>query len=182
MKARRLLFAVLMLGMCAATAHAGIFVGASAGQSGIADQDSSLSTDYSESDTSTKVFGGFRVMKFFAIEGSYVDLGSPSGDAGGGVDAKVSASGWDAMAVGLLPLGKHFEIFAKAGLIYWSTDVKLSGAATGSDSNSGTDGMFGAGFAIVFGKHIAARLEYEKFNVSDIDTVDLTSAGIDFRF
>jgi OOP family OmpA-OmpF porin len=178
MMVRRLLFAVMILGMCTAAAHAGIFVGASVGSSGVDVQDSSV--DFSESATGYKAFGGFRIMKFFAVEGGYVDFGSPEGSAGGGTDVKVSATGWDVMGVGTLPLGKHFEIFGKAGFILWDSDVDSSGS--GSASDSGNDFMYGAGVAFKFGKHLAVRLEYEQFDVSDIDTVDLTSAGVEFRF
>jgi len=177
---RRALLVIFMLGMCTAAAHAGLYVGASVGNSGVEVTDSGF--DYSESDTGYKVFGGWRFMKFFGVEGGYVDFGAPDGSAGGGVDAKVEGTGWDAMAVGILPLGKHFEIFGKAGFVSWSTDVKLSGASTGTSSDSGNDTMYGLGAAFKFGKRLAVRLEYENFNVSDIDTVDLTSVGVDFRF
>lgn len=165
---RRLLLAVLMLGMVTATAHAGIYVGASAGESKL------NTTNFSDGDTSWKVYGGWTFLKFLGLEASYLDLGSPK-DSG----ATISLTGSDLYIMGHLPLGKHLEIFGKVGYLFWNSDTKISGS---SSSDSGNDMAYGAGVAWKFGEHLRVRGEYERFDVSNTDSVYLTSIGADFRF
>jgi Outer membrane protein beta-barrel domain len=177
----RLLLIMLMLGagIGAAQAAVGPYAGASVGNSSISDDSSSPPLNFDESDHGYRVFGGFRSM-FLGIEAGYVDFGSPEGSAGGGLDAKVEASGWDLMAIGTIPLGKRFEIFGKFGVVKWDTKITINNGI--SDSASGSDNMWGAGVALRFGSHLAARLEYGNYNVSSLDTVELKSAGLEFRF
>ena len=174
--ARRLLLVLMMLGMATAAAYADVFVGASVGQTSLEASDSSI--DFSANDTAFKVYGGWG-RKFFGFEGSYLDLGSPS-DSSGGVDVKIDTTAWDAFVRGILPIGKRFEIFGKAGLVYWSSDSHVSGS--GSESDSGTDMVYGAGVGFKFGEHLGVRGEYERFDISDIDSLYLVSVGADFRF
>lgn len=65
--------------------------------------------------------------------------------------------------------------------MYWDRDVDFGGTLSGSDPDTGTDGAYGLGAAFKFGDHFAVRIEYEKFKVSDLDDVNLTSAGVVFR-
>ena len=84
------------------------------------------------------------------------------------------------MAIGTIPIGKRFEIFGKFGFVKWDTKITINDGF--SDSNTGDDTMWGAGVVFKFGKHLAARLEYENFDVRGLDTVELTSAGLEYRF
>jgi len=177
---KRLLMAALVLGACTMTAHAGLFFGASAGDVSVNDSDASFSFD--ASDTGYKVYGGFTFIKFFALEASYLDLGSAEDEISAGTDATIDSTGWDVYAVGILPIGKHFEIFGKAGVIVWDAEATYSGAINGSSDESGSDPAYGAGFAFVFGGHFAVRAEYERFDISDIDKLELMSIGAEFRF
>ena len=154
------------------------YVGASAGKTNLQDDD--LGGSFNSSATTYKVFAGFRFMKFFGIEGGYVDFGSTD-DSDAGVDLSVDATAWDAFAVGVIPMGL-FEVFAKAGYVRWSSDVKFSGATSGSSSDSGSDRAYGVGIALKLVKILAIRAEYERFDVKDTDKADLASVGVAFRF
>jgi OmpA-OmpF porin, OOP family len=176
--ARRLLVALFVLGMATAVAHAGLYAGASVGQTGLKASDSNV--DISDSATAYKIYGGWG-GKFFGFEGSYIDFGSAS-DESGGVDAKISTTGYDVFVKGSLPLGKHIELFAKAGIVFWSADTKLSGAVSDSSSDSGNDGVYGAGVAWKFGEHLRVRGEYERYDISGLDSLHVTSVGADFGF
>jgi len=121
-----------------------------------------------------KAHAGFRFFKFFGVEGSYTDYGDPEGDFSGS-DIVAEVSTLEFFGVGVIPLG-FFEIFGKAGYGMWDVDI--------SDvdfEDDGWDLCYGAGFAIKF-KFIGFRAEYEAIEISDIDTVDKVSAGVDFRF
>jgi OOP family OmpA-OmpF porin len=180
MSMKRLLMAALVLGACTMTAHAGLFFGGSAGDASVNDSDPTISFD--SSDTGYKLYGGFTFIKFFALEASYLDLGSSEDEISVGTDATIDTTGWDVYAVGILPIGKHFEIFGKAGIIVWDAEVAYSGLIKSESDESGSDPAYGAGIAFVFGEHFAVRAEYQRFDISDIDKVEMTSVGAEFRF
>jgi len=177
---KRLIMAFLVLGACTMTAHAGLFLGGSVGDASVNDSDPTF--DFNSSDTGYKLYGGFTFIKFFAVEASWVDFGSSEDEISAGTDAKIDPTGWDVYAVGILPIGKHFEIFGKAGIIVWDAEATYSGAISGSSDESGSDTAYGAGVAFVFGEHFAVRAEYERFDIEDIDQVEMTSIGAEFRF
>lgn len=175
---RILALALVMFGTVSAALAGEAFVGAAVGKTGFEVSDQGVSFD--ESDDSYKIYGGFRFLKFFGVEGSYVDFGSPT-DTIAGDEVTIDATAWDAFAVGILPLG-FFEIFGKVGMVAWDADVKISGTGNDTDSDSGTDPAYGVGIAFKLGKLLAIRAEYERFDIEDTDQVDMASVGLDFRF
>jgi hypothetical protein len=177
---RRILMVVALVSLGSTAALAGPFyVGASAMKTNLNIDDAGASFD--ASDTTYKAFVGFRFLKFLGLEASYIDFGTLD-DSTSGIDLSVDATGYDLFLVGVLPIGKHFELFAKAGYFSWDRNADASGVVSGSDSESGSDPVYGAGLAFILGKHIGIRVEYEKYDMTDVDTLDQESAGIDFRF
>ena len=154
------------------------YVGASAGQ-GVTQVDAGLGESFDASDTSFKVLGGWRFMKFFAVEADYRDLGSQS-DMVLGEQYVIDTSAIDLFAVGVVPLGS-FEVFGKAGYSMWDADMSIVGVP-GSGSDDGNDLAYGVGGAYKFGGKFAVRLEYEMFDIENTDDVTMASVGIDFRF
>lgn len=176
------------LGVCALAAlpaNAGPYVGASFGQ-GSADLGyTGPDTTVDDSNTQWKVYGGWRLFKFVAVEAGYGDLGdvsavtsSPLGDS----SVAMSANGMSVAALGVLPLG-NFDLFAKMGYLYWNADVDIVDPTLGSMSLSddGNDTLIGAGFVWNYPGPGAARLEYEQSSVGDVD-VDTIAAGLTFMF
>ena len=177
---RRMMVVVAMLSLGSTAVLAGPFYfGASAMKTNLQVDD--LGGSFDASDTTYKAFVGFRFMKFLGFEASYIDFGSLD-DSSSGIDLSVDATAYDLFAVGVLPLGKHFELFAKAGLFKWDRNADASGATSGSESDSGSDPVYGAGAAFIIGKHIGIRIEYETFEMSDVDKLEQESVGVDFRF
>ena len=172
-----ILLFVLTMSIGASLAGGPAYVGGSIGNTSVEVEDSGLSFD--DSDTGYKVFGGYRFMKYFGVEGGYMSFGEPS-DEVSGIDVSIEATGWDAFAVGILPLGERFEVFGKLGLIFWDSDVDVSGA--GSDSDSGSDTAYGVGGAFLIGEHFAIRAEYEIFDIEDTEDVNMFSVGAEWRF
>ena len=165
----RILFICLagsFLGMptaAVAGADSGFYIGAGVGDAGFEATDS----DFDESDTAYKVFGGYNIgfipLVDFAVEASYVDFGSPS--AG---DVSVDSSSLNAFGLAGLSFGP-FGIFAKAGVSNWDTEA-------GSDSDSGTDPVYGLGARFAIGS-FAVRAEYEvyDFDKADVDMVSVSA-------
>lgn len=156
-------------------AMAGGYIGASAGQ-GSTSFDAGGGTNFDASATSYKVLGGYRVLKFFGVEGDYRDFGSQR-ETVSGEEITLDTTAFDLFAVGVLPLGL-FEVFGKAGYTMWDAEVS---ALSQSVSDSGNDMAFGVGAGYAFGK-VGVRLEYEMFDIADADDVSMVSVGAEFRF
>jgi len=174
-----LVIGVLLLASTASMAAGPFYIGASAAKTNLQVED--LNGTYDASDTTYKAFVGFRFIKYFGIEGGYVDFGTLH-DETAGIDLSVDSTAWDLFLVGILPLGNHFELFGKAGYFRWDRNAETSGAVTGTQNDTGNNFVYGAGMAFVFGKHFAIRLEYERYEMSDVNNLDQESAGIELRF
>lgn len=180
--------------LCAATlaqaqAQDGLYIGASAGMSDI---DQSIAETLISSgsvdgkDSGTKIYGGYRFGPNFALELAFVDLGkaSYSGDFFGApvANGKVKVSGFNTSAVALWPVNTSFELFAKAGAFAW--EAKASDMTGGAPFAAKWDDVglslgFGANYH--FSKNVAARLEWEHFDL-DPDKASMLSAGILLKF
>jgi len=156
----------------AAAVDNGIYLGGSIGQSSVQDD----GIDFDASSTGFKLIAGWRFLDWLALEGNYVDFGSGDDNvAGDRIEA--DASGVSLSAVGFLPVGP-VDLFARAGVIDWSGDVKSQSFGNGSDD--GTDLTYGVGAQFrVWG--LSLRAEYERFDLDRTDA-DLFSIGVTWTF
>ena len=161
--------ALLCCGTAAAANH-GFYVGAGLGQteSGI----SAGSLNFKDSDTGYKLIAGFRPLDLFAAELNYVDLGNP---ASGAQQSKTKAL--DGFVLLFLPL-PVIDIYGKAGLVSWKTDVS---APALSLSTSGSDFAWGAGVQFSLGS-LAVRLEYEALDASELAKPTIVTLGATYTF
>ena len=176
---------VFLLAAGPASAKNGFYVGGSFGQTTLKINDFKFDEfDFSASDTSYKIIAGYRFMGFLAVEGSYINFGQLSDSYGGEgdpVNLQADLKGFDAFAMGMLPLG-IVDIFIKAGFVSWDADIRSAvGDIVNFGSDSGTDMVFGLGAQVRF-KGLAVRGEVEYFDVSDADSVYLISVGATFTF
>jgi hypothetical protein len=158
----------------------GLYIGAAAGYGS---QEFDISTEsFKDNTTSWKGIIGYRFVRFLGLEVAYVDFGKASDElnfGGGNTSVDVKTHGETAEITGTLPLGSFFELYGKAGYLWWNTDVN---GASSSNSDTGSDPVYGAGARIIIGKRFGVRLEYEKFDIKDTKSVYLTTAGIEWRF
>jgi len=84
--------------------------------------------DSSDSATAWSLDFGYRFNTYFALEGGYTDFGSAnstftttSPNASYADDTKVRGETLDAL--GILPVGGGFTLFAKAGLLHYKSDI-----------------------------------------------------------
>jgi OOP family OmpA-OmpF porin len=174
--------ALALIGTCASAADNGLYLGAGIAADATLDG-GQFQTDLDIKNQPFKLIIGFRPLDHFGVEMNYVDFGNAkrtlvTPDVG--VDAK--AKFYDAFAVGYLPL-PLVDLYAKAGLVRWNSDVQLTTIAGPQPrvSDSGTDFAYGAGAQLRFGS-LGARLEYERFEVTDTDRVDIVSLGVTWTF
>jgi len=172
------LFATLL---CPLTALASLYVGASVGNTWqsaevTVDEVTNEIKNIDENSTGYKIFGGFSSESIFGIEGGYRDLGEIKSTIEDH-ELKVSTTGWDVEAMVHLPLS-IFDLFAKAGAFFWSAD---SAYANFSDSESGTDFLWGLGAGVSLGS-IGIRLEWESMEVSELKNLSMLSLGATLGF
>ena len=156
---------VAALVLFAPTSHAKIYVGGSITQTSLEVEES----NFDEDDTGAKIFAGWTFFKFFGLEAGYYDMGNPENNL-----IKTDITAFALSARGILPIGKHFELFAKAGYMAWDIESNLG-------DDDGEDLLYGAGAAWVFGSHFSIRAEYEILDVDEAD-LDIYSLGAAFRF
>jgi OOP family OmpA-OmpF porin len=175
-----LAIAVATLAVPAHAADNGIFVGGSVGQSGVHfDQRiDGTSIHYNADATGYKLIAGWRILDWLAVEGDYVDLGSGS-DKVAGEKINTDIKGVTLSGLLLLPVGP-VDLFARVGAVNWNADVKVP-SLDAKASDNGTDFTYGVGAQFRLGS-LSLRAEYERFEVSDINTVDLATLGATWTF
>ena len=182
-------------------ADTGFYIGGSLGQSKVSDFSGSdidaanasegitSSSSSDDKDTGWKAFAGYRVMKYLAIEGAYTNFGEATANgivtapAAFTFDSKFEAESWSLSALGILPLNEQFSLFARLGVNVWDADYSVSapGFVSISDSEDGTDVVYGLGAAYNITKNLNLRGEWERYDLGGQD-VDLLSLGVAWVF
>ncbi|MGI9308900.1 MAG: outer membrane beta-barrel protein [Gammaproteobacteria bacterium] len=153
------------------TKDAGFYVGASVGSASVEVSDSGATFD--EDDFAWKIFGGYQLNGWLAVEGGYVDFGAPDDSAQG---IEVDPWGLDAFAVAGIPLGP-VRLFGKLGAVYYNADVDISGFE--SFDEDGVEIAAGVGAEIeLFSLGVRAEIEY--FDIED--DILMYSLGATFTF
>ena len=163
-----------------ATADSGFYIGASAGGAAISNSPEipGVPLSFDEDDTAFKIMGGYRFdlpLMFAAVEGSYVDFGSPEVKI---LDSELSfdTQGISVFGIAGIELGP-VELFGKLGGIAWDLDVRGLGETYRDD---GFDFGIGAGIALGLGP-LSVRGEYEYFDVGRGD-ISMLSVGVTYLF
>ena len=98
---------------------------------------------------------------------------------------KLENEAWSLSALGILPLNDQFSLFARLGLNVWNVDVSASGTGSGataySDSEDGSDVVYGLGAAYHITPNLNLRAEWERYNFDDGD-LDFVSVGLGWSF
>ena len=203
-------FAVIGLS-AAAPSYAQWYVGGSIGKSDIkfnnaAQSDQFLdlgftnpSTVSETKDTGYRLFGGYQLHKYIAVEAAYVDLGrfgfrtdvTPKGSLSG----SMRIDGFEVSALGTLPLGESFGLFGRVGAFAAQTKTTYTGGGSietliGGDRQKkrSTELVYGAGAMYNINKNLSVRGEWSRYEkLGDIYTggrtdANLYSLGILYRF
>jgi OOP family OmpA-OmpF porin len=174
------------------------YVGASFGQTMFDldenDLDLSSNGDFDDTDRALKVFAGYNINQYFAVEVSYVDFGqiavidnfSESGvNVAMGMTSKLT--GFTASILAGYPVSEEFTIYAKVGANAWEADTSVRASASGvdfevheSETNDGSDVFVGLGLSYSF-QSFSVRGEYELYSL-DGDDVGILSLGAIYNF
>jgi OOP family OmpA-OmpF porin len=138
---------------------------------------------YDTDDTAWKVFGGWRMNPYLAFELAYVNLGSPDDEILPGVTLTTETDGFAPYAVGTLPIGDWFELFAKVGYYWYDTEASLeSPLITVDESDTNETFTWSAGAGVNFFERFNVRLEYEQFDFDEADDASALWLTGGFRF
>jgi OOP family OmpA-OmpF porin len=180
----RTLFLAVTLVLASAAAQAadnGFYLGAGVTQAKLDNVGDDFDTgdldEFEIDDTAFKIIAGFRPLDFLAVEANYMDLGSADENIGG-VQFSADAKAFGAYVLGFLPVGP-VDLYAKGGLVRWETESSATGLFDIDDD--GTEFGYGAGAQVRLGS-LAARLEYEQFDVDNTDGVELLSLALTWTF
>lgn len=158
-----------------AAADNGFFMGGSLGRATVSDKIPSnqqvQDIDFRSSDTAYKIYAGFKLSNL-AIETGYVDFGKPT-DAG----ANLALTGLDAFGILHFALGP-VSVFGKLGLVRWDYDLDH---IVSNYHKEGTDAAFGVGARFDLGS-LGLRIEYELFDVGEVNDLYLFSVGATYTF
>ncbi|MFQ6024733.1 MAG: porin family protein [Acidiferrobacterales bacterium] len=150
--------------------------------------DRSDDTALDDSDNGFRLFGGYRFNRYVALQGAVVTLGTELGPA------DFTKDGLAVQAIGTFPVGKRFELFAKAGFFVWEVRVETNefdcsdfdgGFICFVDEDvvdDGTDPVYGFGVEYRFGERWGVRSEWERFEDVGESDIDSFSTSVTFRF
>lgn len=170
---RKTLLLIALLGCGSAmAADNGIYVGGSLGQANVEIDEGPIHID--GDDLGFKVIAGLRPLDWLGIEANYVNFGEIDDEG-----IEIDGDGISAFAVGFLTAGP-VDLFAKAGLISWDSSVGVKGGPNFAGFD-GTDFAYGVGAQFRVWS-FSIRAEYEKFDLDDIDDVNMISVGFTFTF
>lgn len=153
-----------------------------------------LSSVIDDSDGNFRLYGGYRFSPNLAVEVLYSDIGEwELIDDTNGFEATYEASSVDLAAVGLLPLADgRFDLFARAGIAFWSLDTELAslGGLTGEPAfavnpeSSGQDLFWAVGFNInaFADKRWTLRSELTSYEVGDFEELAQFAFNFQYRF
>ena len=187
------------------------YVGVSAGTTNLDYSAADLTSDLSslgwtinnpkvdDSNTTWKVYAGFQVNDWFAVEAGYVDLGEVITQFGATIPPNeimdllsdtfsvhpYQGDGWMVAGVARYAfVPDQFSVVGRAGLFAWEskTTVRVISGGTGSvaGEDSGTDGMFGVGVEWQINEQWALTADWERYKLNE--WLDVPSIGVKFSF
>jgi hypothetical protein len=159
--------------------------------------DGSLSNrDMDSDEPAYKLFAGYQINPYVAVQGAYHDLGeysmSATSDgtgnswAAGSVSGEQEADGWSLSVVGRWPISERWTLFGTLGWFWWeSTERYNENGFKSEDKESGSDVTFSGGLEFDHGHkdRIVYTFELGDQRVGD-DNLDIITgfAGVLYRF
>jgi len=141
---------------------------------GAARNDFTLDRDYFGAELKDKTTGysalfGYRFAPQFAVEGHYFDGGKAEWSVPG-VRLTLKSKAYGASALGTLPLGESFGVFARVGYLHGELETRatIDGDLFGEDTND-NEPFYGVGVRTMM-EGAQVRLEYNKVDFDIVDT------------
>jgi opacity protein-like surface antigen len=152
----------------------------------------SATSSSSENDASFGVFAGYRILPYLAVEAEWLTLGTGKYEARGDVtdgttndtlrfDAETDSKGVSASALGIWPINRSWDVYARLGVIFATTTLTaharnstLSFADNVSEDTQ--DLLYGIGASYRYSGTWSVRLDYQHFDgLGDSNTTGETN-------
>jgi len=173
-----------LLASPAAYAKEGWYIGAGIGQATVEEEDRTVTPrlDFDDDDTAFKVYAGYKFSDYFAFEGQYFDNGEATDNLTNGDRVEVTADGFGAYALGILPATERFDLFGKIGVAWWDGEIKNKTTGFKYADESGYDLGFGFGASFDVTDRFVIRAEFEAIDSDKIDEVYTWMASVQWNF
>ena len=169
----------MIVGQAQADQYSGAYFGGSMGQAKLKLEE----TDFNETDSAFKFFGGYAFSDVVALEAAYIDGGTPTLDIAGGGSVAGSLTGVNASVLLRARKGSAFAFFLKLGFARY--EVEAEGSVNGVPVIEGTetneDVSAGIGASYLFAQKYMLRIEYESLRVDDAD-FSIATLGLGYKF
>jgi len=170
---KRLTLILSLLFLSAASHAEGWFAGGSVGFAEAEWNQRFLTPAGDDTLLALKGFGGYRVNDYLAVEGS---LGGAANDEDGTADATFAAL--TGSLLGIAPISDAFEIFLRGGFYLGESEVGFA------DSEDESGFLAGTGVFVNIGtrRQFTIRLEYEYYDVDELDDLWTVTGGFQYNF
>jgi len=152
-------------------------------------------------DSTLRIQGGYRINKYFGVEGTWQDYGDPGpfntgifDEMGDYILADIDTSILQIATLGFLPIGQGvFEVFGRAGVSFVDEDLRFSGFPlvvaplqvynTNRDERNAlfTYGV-GVQLNLLANKNLITRVEWEQTRGEVMDRYDYAGITVGFNF
>jgi OOP family OmpA-OmpF porin len=144
----------------------GFYVGAGIGRSEARDFCTNLGGACDAKAMTWNLFAGYKFNRHFGVEAAYSDFGKAktSGFIGGvASSASAETTAAELVAVGFLPLGDQFSLYAKGGFFRYDSDGSAIGGVVDTSSDKGTELTFGLGAEYSATRSLGLRVEWQRY-------------------
>jgi glucose/arabinose dehydrogenase len=157
-----------------------------------------------DSDIAYQLAFGYRFNRYFAAELALAQFGELSNNVRGETNqgtgflpatlkASFAAGGPIFSAVGILPINDKFELYARAGVLFASSERELvariqgDAVAFGRGKGDSTEVVLAGGLAWHFNQVYSVRLEHQRLEAGEedrtgVEDIALTAVGLTVRF
>jgi len=152
----------------------------------------SASSSTSENDASLGVFAGYRILPYLAVEAEWMTLGTGKYEARGDVtdgtttdtlrfDAETDSKGVSASALGIWPINRTWDVYARLGVIFATTTLTAHARNSSLSfrdnvSEDTQDMLYGIGASYRYSGTWSMRLDYQHFDgLGDSSTIGETN-------
>jgi opacity protein-like surface antigen len=131
------------------------------------------SRNFQDSAAVWDVLAGFQIVNWLAIQADYQSYskGESQIPINSSRNLSVSGDAWEVSIKPSLPLGEHFEIYARLGWNWYNIDGKYQFVKGSSDSNDAAMAAGGLGFNLTPSFSIQAEYEYVDVDSGSLDAV-----------
>jgi len=173
---RRVLAVCTLMFACASAVAAeqearGFYIGGLAGAASFEDDGLFAGARFDDSGTSYGIYGGYKFLRYLAVEGRLSNLGGYTVSLQG-FSADIDVTGVSAHVVGIIPFGTSgWELFGQLGL----GGVKID---AGGDDENNTVGSAGIGLRFYPSPHLGISLQMDAYAYEEDDFGDTYDLGV----